>query len=145
MARANDITLKLRTDPRLLCAVRALVRQYFSDARFEEARVDELVLAVDEACTNCIRHAYGGRTDRSMTLRLDAADGWIEVCVTDQGAPAPPEAVRRKRPRAPNPDKLEPHGLGVQLMYRVFDEVAFAQGKGKGNTITMRVKQPRAK
>ena len=33
-------------------------------------------------------------------------------------------------------------GLGVQLMYRVFDEVKFSPGREKGNRVVMRLKRP---
>ncbi len=74
---------------------------------------------------------------------MNAPDEWIEVRVADRGRPAPREAVRRKRLRTPSADRLKPGGLGVQLIYRAFDEVEFAQGEGKGNTIAMRVRKPR--
>lgn len=113
------------------------MRQYVTDAGIASEKAGELVLAVDEACTNCIRHAYGGRTDRTVTIRLNTSEDWIRVCVSDQGKPAPPGAMRKKPLRAPGPGTVEPHGLGVQLIHRAFDKVEVALGAGRGNTITM--------
>src|SRR5205823_5954245 len=45
---------------------------------------DDLKTAVTEACNNVVLHAYGDRVGK-LNLRLNAADQWIEVVVSDQG------------------------------------------------------------
>ena len=102
----------------------------------------EVALAVDEACTNAIRHAYEGRDDGVLLVTLRSNGAWIEMEVRDAGLPAPPEHLMRKELKAPSVEDLKPHGLGVQLIYRVFDEVAFWPGEEEGNCVTMRLKQP---
>ncbi len=66
----TDFEIQVRTEPRLLHSIRGLVWRYVRAAGFEEDRADEVVLAVDEACTNSMRHSYCHRDD--AVLRLDA-------------------------------------------------------------------------
>ena len=141
----QDIRLETRSDARLLGAIRGLVRCYVGSFGFRSERVDEVVLAVDEACANAIRHAYGGRKDRKLELTLRDEDGWIAIAVRDSGRPAPLERVQRKRLGARGAETLRPGGLGVHFMYRVFDEVAFEPGARRGNRVTMRLKCPKAR
>ncbi len=135
----NDIRLEVRSDPRLLASVRGLVRVWLEGHGVAPERVDQLVLAVDEACANAIRHAYRGRSDRmvELALRSNAEELRVEVC--DRGATAPAERLGERALVPPHPDELCPGGLGVQLIHRAFDEVRFSPGSPCGNQVTMRL------
>lgn len=140
----EDIALTLRTDPKFLRSVRSLVRCYFSDAGVPEDRCQDIVLAVDEACTNAIRHSYGGDANCRLRVGLASDPEWITVVLRDEGCPAPPERIRPRPEEPVDPDRLTPGGLGVQLIYRVFDEVDYAPGDRVGNRIVMRLRRPAA-
>jgi anti-sigma regulatory factor (Ser/Thr protein kinase) len=99
------------------------------------------VLAIDEACTNAIRHAYQGRSDGSVELSLFAAQDHLEFQVSDQGLPCPAECVEKRPMVTPDPDQLTPGGLGIQLIHNVFDEVDFCPGEDGGNCVTMKLKR----
>jgi anti-sigma regulatory factor (Ser/Thr protein kinase) len=108
-----------------------------------EEVTDEVVLAIDEACSNAIRHSYEGRCDETVALTLRAAPDFLEFEVCDQGVPGHPERLRRRPLEIPDEDEVRPGGLGVQLMYEVFDEVRFSSGEGGGNCVVMRLRRPR--
>jgi anti-sigma regulatory factor (Ser/Thr protein kinase) len=65
----------------------------------------------------------------------------IEIEVEDQGEPAPPEKFRKKTISEPDPETIQPGGLGISLMHSAFDDVRFTPGTGKGNRITMLIRQ----
>lgn len=139
-----DFSLEVRAEPRLLCTVRSLVRSYLDSFEFAKDRIDEAVLAIDEACTNAIRHAYRGRADQTYRIEVRARDGWVEFSIQDDGEPAPAEAVSPKTGGGPPAlDELKPGGLGVQLIYDVFDEVEFCSGKSRGNCVRMKLRLPK--
>ena len=142
MVIETDITIELRSVPRLLCPVRNLIRNYIASFGFEEERCQEVMLAVDEACTNAMRHAYAGKQDETLVLSLGADEAWVEIKLRDEGRPAVPGRVGQKTAAVPVLDALEPGGLGVQLIYEVFDEAVFAPGEHEGNCVTMRLKRP---
>ncbi len=137
----TDFTLTFRSDPALLCAVRRLVRQYVEDRRVSAEKANEVVLAVDEACTNAIRHAYGNAHDRVLTLSVIADADWIEIRVEDDGMTAPAWAVARKDAATPDLETLSPGGLGVQLIYEAFDDVSFLAAEPQGNCVVMRLRR----
>jgi anti-sigma regulatory factor (Ser/Thr protein kinase) len=138
----NDIRLEVRSDPRLLGSVRSLIRSWIDGFDIAGDVADRVVLAVDEACANAIRHAYEGKCDRSVELSLQAAQEYLEFRVCDQGVPCEPGQVERRTLEAPDPRTVQPGGLGVQLMYEVFDEVLFSPGNERGNCVLMRLKRP---
>ena len=141
--READISLEVASDPLLLGSVRSLVRSYLDTLGITRDAQDDVVLAVDEACTNSIRHAYGGPCDRPYRIALRSSPEWVEIEVSDDGNPAPRGKVQRKELTVPSDERcVVPGGLGVQLIYSVFDEVNFCTGEGAGNCVTMRLKRP---
>src|SRR5690606_11864824 len=111
-----------------LCAVRALVRAYVIAEGLGPDRAEEVVLAVDEACTNAIRHAYGGRPDGRLELDLRTDGAGIEIVLTDRGRPAPANCLPTGPMERPDPDSVKPGGLGMHIIRRVFDEAYFEPG-----------------
>lgn len=139
MATHEDIRVELNADPKLLRAIRGLVRGYLESWSFPEDKVLEVVLAVDEACTNALRHAYNNEPGNRLALWLRSTDTCIEIELRDEGRPAPPGRVKRKKIVVPDKEALQPGGLGVQILYEVFDQVQFAPGEERGNRVTMRL------
>ena len=140
----QDFMLEIASDPRLLRIVRDLVRSYLLEAGFARERVDEVVLGVDEACTNAIRHACAGKPDSTFCITFRTAEDWLEIQLEDSGEPASPESfVPGERPTPPDASKLRPGGLGVHLIHEVFDHVEFCPGTTKGNCVTMKLRLPK--
>jgi serine/threonine-protein kinase RsbW len=141
----KDLQLEVLSDPALLASVRGLMRAYLAGQGYGKDQAQEVVLAVDEACANAIRHSYEGRPDGTVSLELRSNEAWTEVCLEDSGIPAPPERLARKELTPPTVESATPGGLGVQLMYQVFDEVRFQPGEKRGNCVIMRLKRPQRK
>lgn len=136
---AEIVTLEVSSDPRLLGLIRGVTQTWLELADIAADRRHEIVLAIDEACSNAIRHAYGGRTDGSVELEFAASDDHVEITVNDQGKPCPPECAEYQPLVAPDPHEMTPGGLGVKLIHKIFDEVRFCPGTTRGNCVTMRL------
>lgn len=102
----------------------------------------ELVLAVDEACQNIIRHGYkacpDGRIEFSIRRRRDT----LEVELVDY---APKTGAEKCRGRAL--EDLKPGGLGTYFMHALTDLVQFAKppaGAGNRLLLTKRIAADRA-
>lgn len=138
---SQEMHFEVTSDPRLLCCLRALVRTYMGVLGYNVERTEEVVLALDEACTNAIRHSYGGRPDQRLELDFRVCDEYTEITLRDSGAPAPKAKLARRNLEADSPEAVRPGGLGVQIIHRVFDDVVFEPGETQGNTVTMRLKR----
>ncbi len=106
----------------------SLVRSWVESCELGPEAANELVLAIDEACANAIRHSYEGRSDRPVELTLRSNDDYLEVRLCDEGVPCSPECVQRRELKTPKTEELKPGGLGVQLIHQVFDHVDFYAG-----------------
>jgi serine/threonine-protein kinase RsbW len=104
--------------------VREITKRMAESAGFSEATADRLALAVDEATTNVIEHAYGGSGDREVELRFEDRGPEFRVEVIDNGASVDPRAV----PRVDLDRYVSERrtgGLGVHLMEKIMDSVTF--------------------
>lgn len=137
--KPKDLRLEVSSDPRLLGVIRGVLQVWLELVGLAAERRHAVVLAVDEACSNCMRHSYEGRVDEPVEVVLAASDEWIEITVSDQGTPCPAECVQYRPLVAPDPHEVEPGGLGVKLIHEVFDEVRFCPGTTIGNCVTMRL------
>ena len=139
MVMTENLRLEVSSDPRLLGVIRGVLQVWMELFGLAEDRRHEVVLAVDEACSNVIRHAYEGRTDESIELLLSVSNEWLEITVSDQGTPCPAECAAYRPLVPPSPHEVKPGGLGVKLIHEVFDEVRFCPGTTSGNCVTMRL------
>lgn len=98
---------------------------------FSEEDTQFIILAVDEACANIIRHAYKGRPDGVITLSCSEKGDGIEFLLTDTG-----ERADASQWPSRSLDEVRPGGLGLHLIYAVMDEVLYRQGE-RGNELVL--------
>ena len=60
------LRLQLQSNPQVLCGVRGAISPIAASLGFNEEDCRAITLALDEAITNVIRHAYGGRLGRGI-------------------------------------------------------------------------------
>lgn len=128
----DRIRVSLASDPRFLPLVRALAQQGAELAGFSEAERDTLLLAISEAVSNVIRHAYRDRHDQPIDIDLAVSPGCVQVDVIDRGRFIDPRQIQ-SRPL----DEIRPGGLGVHLMRSTMDVVEYTKNAFGGTTLTL--------
>ena len=88
-------------------------------------RPDDVALAVSEAATNAVLHAYPPGTNGTILLAIDADRDGCRVMVSDEGVGL--------RPRPDSPGL----GLGLPLMAQLADRIDIADGTGHGVHVKM--------
>jgi anti-sigma regulatory factor (Ser/Thr protein kinase) len=115
--------LDISSEPSQLSGVRAFVGAFCRDAHiFDEDGIGELVLAVNEAVANIIRHAHRSRSELPIHIRVDS--GAEEVTLRfiyggDEFNPAdtPPPAF----------DGSREGGFGLYMIARSVDRVLYSR------------------
>lgn len=136
----QSLNIESRTER--LIAVREFVSAAARDFGFGDEDVSKIALAVDEACTNIIKHAYKFDPGKSITIIVRGRNGTFEVVIQDHGKEFDPAKV-------PTPDMKEylSHfrrgGLGVYLMKSLMDRVEYAIVPGKKNEVRLTKNLPR--
>jgi anti-sigma regulatory factor (Ser/Thr protein kinase) len=124
-ARAKPtLIVSLPSETGYLALVRELTKRMAEVAGFGEPVSDRLALAVDEAATNVLEHAYKGATDREVELRFEDRGPDFRVELVDTGQMVDPRAVPQV-----DLDKYVTErrtgGLGMHLMEKIMDSVTF--------------------
>lgn len=115
-----------------LAIVRATVRAALDHPDWVAVR-DDVVLAVDEACQNVIRHAYGADGGGDLEVHLTTGPDRLVIDVRDFAPPVDPDRVAGR-----DLDDVQPGGLGVNLIRSVMDEARFLPPPaGGGNLFRM--------
>ena len=119
-----DLALVVPSETHFLAFIKELTKRMAEAAGFAEGVPDRLALAVDEAATNVIEHAYHGAADRSFEVRYEDRGATFQVEVVDTGAMVDPRAMPRV-----DLDRYVTErrtgGLGVHLMEKIMDSVTF--------------------
>jgi len=119
-----------------LARIRKLVGEAARRAGFSDAEVYDVILAVDEACSNIIDHAYGGEGHGDIECACEILDHSLQVTLHDWGESFDSERVPDPECDVPL-EELRLRGAGLALMRRLMDEIRFESSSGNGNTLTM--------
>jgi serine/threonine-protein kinase RsbW len=106
------------------------------EADFDQDTIFHVQMAVDEACSNVIEHAYQGQDKGEITLCCDCQDGEWVITVHDTGRPFDPAAVPEPNLNV-NLDDIKTGGLGLYFMHQLMDQVEFTFNEEKGNKLRM--------
>lgn len=119
--------------PSELKATRHAVQNALADCGLSEALSRDVVMALDEACQNVIRHAYGSDRSGDIELAIERDDNDLVFLLTDW---APRTDPARVKPR--DLDDIRPGGLGTHLIREVMDSADFVEAPpGCGNLLRM--------
>ncbi|CAN5551892.1 hypothetical protein BH20VER1_BH20VER1_31860 [soil metagenome] len=114
-----------------LALMRNYVRAFLDGFPFSEKERTLMVLGVDEACTNIIRHAYHLRDDQPIALSMEAKQDCVCMRLRDYGRQSPPEKMQGRAH-----DLIKPGGLGLHLIRTAFDNVDYIL-KSKGTELVL--------
>lgn len=123
------LVIDTAADPRRLTDIRQLLTQWLQEVGTTAERAADIVLVVNEACSNCVEHAYRGREPDRMCIEAKVRDRNVEISVSDSGS--------WKRP----PDDPGTRGRGLPLMNAISDDMTL-EGTDEGTTIAMTFRLP---
>lgn len=131
--------MKLASDPRLLAVVRGTVAQLAESLGFEASQCRKITLAVDEALSNVIRHAYKNECNHEIELNFEAGEDCLELTFIDRGEPADPARIC-SQPL----NEVALGGRGTHLIRQIMDEVRYERLTGH-NRLLLKKHMPGAK
>lgn len=119
-----------------LSEIRDFVSGYAGKAGLKQQEIDDMILAVDEACTNIIKHAYKSFPDGKILIEIEYNTKKFTVKLIDYGNSFDPEVI-------PDPDLQKYYrqrrvgGLGLYLMKTLMDDVQYISVPGEYNQVLL--------
>ncbi len=136
MASTKKIhTLSVDSSTKHLSEVRDFVAAHAQNYGLTEKEISEIRLAVDEAYTNIIKHAYKNSPENPVKIEVGTDSKKLWISILDKGESFKPEEYKA-------PDILkriknkQRGGMGVFLIQKLMDQVQYNR-KGNMNEIRM--------
>jgi sigma-B regulation protein RsbU (phosphoserine phosphatase) len=127
--------LDIRSDLNDLGRARAFVREFCGrvpGALLGEGDIAGLELAVNEAASNIMKHAYHGRTDQRILLDADAFPDCVSIRLHHLGDAFDPATAS-----APVLDGSRESGFGLYLISKSVDAVRYSRDERGRNSIAL--------
>ena len=135
----DRIEIRLPSDPKILKVLRLAVLHMCECAGFREDDGKSTMLAVDEACTNIIKHTYKGQNNRPIIAVCEIIGKGIQVTLRDFG-----KKVQQKKLKSRALDDIRPGGLGIHFISSIMDKVEYDNSCKEGNKLVMTKYDPQS-
>lgn len=130
------VMLTISSDPVRMAEVRETVRQAGQQIGFVDPDLACLVLAVDEAIANVIRHGYEGRPGQPIEIVLEPirreSGLGLQVVICDCGRQVDPATIAGR-----DLNNVRPGGLGTHIIRSIMDEVEYTCRDTEGMQLRM--------
>lgn len=121
--------INIRCSKENLAVVRDFVKQHLTLWNITGKVSDQIILATDEACANCIIHHHQCDINASIEVSISLESESVYVEIKDQGQAFP---IHQYQPRRIEDmiQKRKKGGLGIFLINKLMDEVLVEEGQG---------------
>lgn len=110
--------LRVQSNPKQCKPVRHFIEVWCVEAGIDDIQRGQIVLAVDEAFTNVLRHAYINDPNQWIDLSASLENETLTFKMRDYGKTFDPACV----PERPL-EMIKPGGLGMHILHMTFNEV----------------------
>jgi serine/threonine-protein kinase RsbW len=123
-ALSENMKLSIESQTKNLALVRDFVSAAAKNVGFDDISINNILIAVDEACTNIIKHAYEYKPDKTVDISITLNDNRFNVIIKDEGKSFEPNKIT-----SPNMNEYFKQyrvgGLGMHLMKTLMNEVIY--------------------
>jgi len=125
----NRMHMKMLSHPATLAPMRVAFEAFTERAGFNHADRGQIILVVNEALANVMRHAYNGATDKPIELSAEDTGDSIRIDIRDWGNGKAPQPSHKHDPETPG-------GLGMVCLKQFMTQITFKPERD-GMTLTM--------
>ena len=129
---AQPIKLSIPSHPKYLGLIRKVLKELLDYHEVPNETAMRLILCVDEACSNIIKHSYEGPCEEPIETTFYIDEGDFKVQIRDYGKQCDSSEIK---PRCL--DQIKPGGLGTHFINEIMDDVSYCTERAKGTLLTM--------
>ena len=129
MAAAQAVHLTIPAKAEYITLVRLALTGLWRLRSFSEEALSDLKVAVTEACSNSVRHAYEGR-EGVVQIDYELHSDRVVIEVSDDGTGFDAERELER-------GELTEGGLGLAIIRSLTDEVELGDGRGEGSRLRL--------
>jgi anti-sigma regulatory factor (Ser/Thr protein kinase) len=124
--------MRIVSHPKNLKSVRHAVKDIISRTCLSKEDSGCIILAVDEACSNIIKHGYKNDFTQKIDLSFKLETNILTISILDKGIHFEIDSLKAR-----DIDKIKPGGLGIYIIHQVMDIVEYSRTSEGFNKIKM--------
>lgn len=128
----EPIHLKIRSHPENLARIRTLIAEVTSKIQISKEEIGRIILAVDEACSNIIKHCCRDDDTRIIDLAITLESESLIISIVDNGIRFDIRSIKSR-----DINEIKPGGLGVHIIKQVMDTVEYSHTREGFNKVKM--------
>ena len=128
----EHIHLSISSHPENLKQIRSVMDKITSQTRLSEEDSGSIILAVDEACSNIIKHCCKNDPTRNIDLTIKLEADYLIITIVDNGIKFNIQSIKAR-----DISDIKPGGLGVHIIKKVMDTVKYSHTPEGFNRIIM--------
>lgn len=128
----RTVEIRIPSDPAFMSVLRQVTSAIGAMAGLTPEEANSVTLAIDEACTNVIKHAYKCDYNQQIVLGLELHPDRLEIRLRDYGTKCEPSRIKGR-----SLDEVRPGGLGVHIINEIMDEVEYDTQHAVGTELKM--------
>ncbi len=128
----KPVHLKIKSHPENLKQIRKTVSDATSKASFSKEDSGSIILVVDEACSNIIRHSYENDYTKDIEIIVSITSKSLEISIIDSGIEFDIDSITSR-----DVTEVKPGGLGLYIIQHIMDHVDFKRTPEGYNHLTM--------
>jgi len=130
--KPETFNLSMLSHPANLKDVRRVMIDITAKAGFSKKDAGSVILAVDEACSNIIRHSYENDYNQKIDLTVKLETQFLTISILDDGLKVDINSIETRDIK-----EIRPGGLGIYIINQVMDTVEFSHTLDGKNKIKM--------
>lgn len=128
----KSINIKIQSHPENLSKIRQTVSKALSKCCLSKEDSGSIILAVDEACSNIIRHSYKNDHTKEIELTICTEPDCLSIVVQDKGIEFDINCIEKR-----DVSEVKPGGLGIYIIQNIMDTVEYSRTKDGCNKLSM--------
>ncbi len=129
---AESVNLTIKSHPEELKQVRGLMTDILSKTSISKQKSQLITLAVNEACSNIIKHGYENDYNQKIKITISLKTDICTISIIDNGIKFDINSIDQR-----DVSEIKPGGLGLHIIQEVMDIVEYSQTVQKFNKLTM--------
>ncbi len=132
---SDDLVLEIAPEPEHVRTARLFAAAAARHFSVDEEKVDDLKVAISEACTNSFRAHQAARISDPVVVVASPSDAGVKFAVIDAGEGFEPDQGSRDLDHTP-PGGLFEGSLGLALIRKLFPDVEMKRNANRGMTVS---------
>ncbi|WP_455537675.1 anti-sigma B factor RsbW [Terrisporobacter sp.] len=128
MTLTETIKMEIAANPEYVSVVRLTTSGIANKMGFCIDDIEDLKVAISEACTNAIKHS----TENKFTIIYTVLEKELSIQIVDNGKGYDTNSISQ-----PSIENLKESGMGLFIIESLMDEVSIESQEGKGTSIKM--------